>query len=201
MRGRGRLILAIVGMLVLCLVTFFLFIRPQRAELAEVRAPIEVANAETVALQAELVRRQGLQENAARLEAQLSKIRRLVPIKAEVPNFMFQVQDAANAAGLDFVQITPELPKTPPEGATLAEVRMVVAAKGGYFAVQDFIRRLHALDRAVRIDNFTLNSEVTEGAVRLTMNSNTRIFFELPPAAPVPATAGAVPTPTPTPTP
>lgn len=201
MRGRSRLILTIVGMLVLSLVVFFLFVKPQRAELAQVRLQVDEANAKTVQLQAELERRQGLQENAARLEAQLTKIRRLVPVRAEIPNLMFQIQDAANAAGLDFVEITPQLPKTPPEGATLAEVRMVIGAKGGYFAVQDFIRRLYALDRAVRIDNFGLTSEVADGVVRITMTSGTRVFFELPEVAPVAVAPGTVPTPTPTPTP
>ena len=203
MRGRGRLILAIVGMVVLCVLTFVLFIRPQRAELAEVRLQIDAANSETLALQAELERRQALQENAAQLEAQLSKIRRLVPVKPEIPNFIFQVQEAANAAGLDFVQITPELPEPPPEGATLAEVGMTLTARGGYFSIQDFIRRLHALDRAVRIDSFGLTTAATEGAIRLTMTSRTRVFFELPDPAPIgaPAVGGATPTPTPTPTP
>lgn len=201
MRGRGRLILTIVGVLVLCLLAFFLFVSPQRSELAQVRTDVETAEAETLRLQAELRRRQGLQENAAQLEAQLSKIRELVPIKAEVPNFMFQVQDAANAAGLDFVQITPSLPQAPPEGAALAEVRMLIGAKGGYFSVQDFIRRLHALDRAVRLDNISLTGEVFEGAIRLTLNSNARVFFELPDPAPVAGAIGATPTPTPTPTP
>ena len=197
------MILTIAGMLLLCLLAFFLFVKPQRSELAEVRADIDAANAQTVALRAELDRRESLQENAAQLEAQLSKIRRLVPVRAEVPNFIFQVQDAANAAGLDFVQITPELPAPPPEGALLAEVRMVVAAKGGYFSVQDFIRRLHALDRAVRIDNFVLSSEAVGEVVRLTMTSNARVFFELPDPAPIgaPAVGGVAPTPTPTPTP
>ena len=202
MRGRSRLILTIVGMLLLCLLAFFLFVKPQRSELAEVRAQIDTANAETLQLQAELERRQQLQENATQLEAQLTKIRRLVPVRAEVPNFIFQVQDAANAAGIDFVQITPELPKPPPEGATLAQVRMTIAAKGGYFSIQDFIRRLHALDRAVRIDNFGLVGEQVDGTVRLTMSSSARVFFELPDPAPVGAAVvpGATPTPTPTPT-
>lgn len=207
MNPRTRLILAIVGALLVLVAFFFLFIRPRQSQLAQVEASIESEQQRTVQLQAELQRLQDLQANAPELEAELARIRAYVPRDDEVPNFIFLVQDAANAAGVDFVQITPELPKPPPEGAALAEIRSQIGAGGGYFAVQDFIRRLHALDRAVRIDNFTLTGaedEVT-GEVDITMSAAVRIFFETPTAGSAaidPATGLPVaPAPTPTTTP
>lgn len=188
MTPRTRLILSILGVLVILFAFFFFFIRPRQQNLAEVRADVEAEEARTLQLQAELERLQDLQANAPELEAELARIRGFVPQDDEVPNFIFLVQDAANAAGVDFVQITPELPKPPPEGAALAEVRAQIGAGGGYFAIQDFIRRLHNLDRAVRIDSLSLaGTEEATGEVTITMSSFVRIFFE----APAPAT-GAV---------
>jgi Tfp pilus assembly protein PilO len=181
MRGRGRLILAILGVLVALALVFFLVVNPRRNELSDLRVQVEQEEQLTQQLQTELARLQALEANAPELEAELARIRGFVPIQPEVPNFIFQVQEAANRAGLDFVQITPELPKQPPEGAALAEVRMTIGAKGGYFAMQDFIRRLYNLDRALRYDNFTLAFESDEfGLIRLDMTGNARIFFELP---------------------
>jgi Tfp pilus assembly protein PilO len=160
---------------------FFFFIKPRQEDLAQVREDIEAEEARTFQLQSELARLQELQANAPELEAELARIRGYVPQDDEVPNFIFLVQDAANAAGVDFVQITPELPKPPPEGAALAEIRAEIGAGGGYFAIQDFIRRLHDLDRALRIDNLILTGEETEtGEVRITLGSIARIFFEAP---------------------
>jgi Tfp pilus assembly protein PilO len=207
MRGRGRLIVAILVVVVVLALIFFFVVNPRRSELNDLHAQIDLEEQRTQQLQTELARLQALEANAPELEAQLARIREFVPLRPEVPNFIFQVQEAANRAGLDFVQISPELPKQPPEGAALAEVRMTIGAKGGYFAVQDFIRRLYDLDRALRVDSFTLGFESDSfGLIRLTMSGTARIFFELP--ATVGTTTGttgttAVPgsTPTPTPTP
>ena len=98
-----------------------------------------------------------------------------------MPNFIFLVQEAADEAGVDFVNITPELPKTPPEGAPVAEVRATIGAGGGYFSVQDFLRRLYDLDRALRVDSVTMAGEEEEtGATTLTLDMVSRIFFEPP---------------------
>ena len=180
MRGRSALILAIVGALLFNVLIYFFVVNPKRNELAQVRADVEAERARTVTLQTELERLQALQADAPRLQAQLARIREFVPLRPEVPNLIFQIQQAANRAGIDFVQIAPELPEQPPEGALVAEVRMAIGAKGGYFAVQDFVRRLYDLDRALRIDNFNLTAEPIEGQVRLNMASFARVFFELP---------------------
>jgi len=208
MSARVRMILSLVGILVVLLAFFFLFIRPRQQELARVEESIVAEEARTQQLQTELARLRDLQANAPALQAELATIRGFVPEDDQVPNFIFLVQDAANEAGVDFVSITPELPKPPPEGAALAEIRAQIGAGGGYFAVQDFLRRLHALDRAVRIDNLTLTGteDAETGEVRITMTSAARIFFELPaattgtvdPATGLPAAPPATPAPAPT---
>ena len=209
MRGRGRLIVAIIAVILVLALIFIFVVQPRRTELSDLRAEIEREEQRTVQLQTELERLRALEANAPELEAELARIREFVPLRPEVPNFIFQVQEAANRAGLDFVQIIPELPKQPPEGAALAEVRITIGAKGGYFAMQDFIRRLHDLDRAFRLDGFNLAFESTDlGLVRLNLTGPARIFFELPaPASGATAgtttgtttTPGATPAPTTTP--
>lgn len=200
MRGRSRVILAAAGVVVVCLLLYFFFVSPQRDELAQVRADVESARITTTQLEIELQRLQELQANAPALQAELAKFREFVPLRPELANFIFQVQDAANAAGLDFVTITPALPKAPPEGAALAEVRSEIGAVGGYFSLQDFLRRLYNLDRALRVDTFGISVQSTEEfGVRLTMTSAVRVFYELPAAA-APTTTTPVPGATPSPT-
>lgn len=206
MRERSRLIIAIVVGVVVCLLFYVFAIRPRKSELSDVRGQIGAEEAKTAQLRTQLQQLQALQKDAPRLQAQLAKIRELVPQDDDVANFIFEVQEAANAAGVDFVEITPELPKTPPENAPLAEVRATLGASGGYFAVQDFIRRLYDLDRAVRIDGMVLaQAQPDEASVKFTANA--RIFYELPagaasapigtttaPAAPAPAPVPSTPT-------
>jgi Tfp pilus assembly protein PilO len=188
--ARGKFILAIVASVLVSMAFYFLFVTARKGQLAEVRTQVDDAKAETVQLQATLDRLQGLQANAAKFEARLAEIRGLVPQDNQVPNFMFQVQDEANRSGVGFVEITPELPKTPPEGAAVAEVRVAIRATGGYFAIQDFVRRLYGLDRALRLDNFTMTANESEdgSSVKIDLQGTARIFFELPAGA-APATS------------
>ena len=185
MSARTRLVLVIVGVLAVCGVFFFMFIKGRQAELGKVREQVTAEENRTQELQSRLARLQQLQKNAPQLEARLAEMREFVPERNDVPNFIFQVQQAASQAGVRVVQVTPELPKQPPEGASLAEVRATIGASGTYFAVQDFVRRIYALDRAARFDSLAVIVNEDEGAPEgeLTMESIARVFFELPATA------------------
>lgn len=206
MSGRTQIVVAAVVAVLVGVAFFFFFVKPRQNELAEVNEQIEVAEQETVRLQADLDRLRALQENAPLLEARLNEIRELIPQDDQVANFIFLVQDAATKSGVRFVQITPELPDVPPEGAQVAEIRVTIGGEGGYFAVQDFIRRLYLLDRALRIDSLTMTQEEDETTQerQIQMDSVARIFFELPATGAAPGGAvapPAAPVPTPTATP
>jgi Tfp pilus assembly protein PilO len=207
MKARTRLIIVGVAAVLVSLLFYMFFIKSRQSELSDVKAKVESAESETAQLQIELQQLQQLQENAPELEAELQRIRQFVPADHEVPNFIFQVQEAADESGVDFVQISPELPKTPaedPTGTTLAQVRVTIGANGGYFAVQDFMRRLYELDRALRIDTMTVATGSAEAGAEagaasdtLTVQMTARIFFELPAGTlPGGATGGTVPAPT-----
>lgn len=204
MTGRTRLIAAVAGVVIGLVLFFFLFIRPRRTELREVRAEVEAAEQQTNVLQNELRHLRQLQADAPGLQAKLTRIRRYVPETADVTNFLFQVQEASDEAGVRFTQVQFELPKPPPEGAPVAEVRVTINARGGYFSIQDFFRRLYALKRALRIDNVQMTGQTEGGGEVTTINLQiaARIFFELPPTTPatVPGAASTAPPP-PTPTP
>src|SRR5918999_2279120 len=191
MSPRTRAALYIVGVLVVALIGYFFLVRPKTTELSEVQAQVEQAQQEEQNLRAELARREALRDNAQQLQAELDRLQELVPSRDEVANFIFLVQEAANASGVGFVQITPELPKPPPEGAQVAEVRTTIGALGGYFAVQDFFRRLYDLDRAVRVDNLTMVGEEDEttSETLIDLDMTARVFFELPAGAGGTATA------------
>jgi hypothetical protein len=164
----------------------------------EARAAVGAAESEQQALKLDLARLEELKKNAPELNAVLERIRGFVPKDDEIPNFIFQVQEAANTAGVSFVKITPELPKPPAQPAPLAEIRITMTADGSFFSLQDFIRRLYTLDRALRIDTLALaaagagpegaqapdssgeGTTTTTSPDELTLTIAARIFFELP---------------------
>jgi Tfp pilus assembly protein PilO len=211
MSPRRRLIAVIAALAAVNLLFLFFFIGSRRTELGDVKDDIEATENQAVRLRATLARLEELQGRAPRLQAQLSEVRSFVPPDDDVANFIFQVQEAADEAGVGFVQVTPELPKAPPEGTDLAQARVVIGTRGGYFSIQDFIRRLYDLDRAVRIDNLSMSTLEDEERAETTIQVEltVRIFFEPPAggsaavgAAPAPeAAASPSPSPSPSPTP
>jgi Tfp pilus assembly protein PilO len=197
------MIIAIVAGVIVCLLFYVLAIRPRQSELNDVRAQIDTENARTQQLRSTLAQLEALQRQAPRLQADLAEIRELVPEDDQLANFIFQLQESANAAGVDFVEVTPELPRTPPENAPLAQIRVTLGAQGGYFSVQDFIRRLYDLDRALRLDGMTL-AQVESSSADVRFTATARVFYELPAgtvpgAVTAPTDPGAVP-PAPAPT-
>ena len=202
MSARNRLIVTVAGALVVLLLAYFLLIRPRQSELAEVKAQVLDEQTLTQQLTADLQVLQELQRQEPQLRADLERIRELVPESYEISNFLFQVDNAAKQSGVTFLQITPELPKTPVVAAGVAEIRVTIGGLGGYFAIQDFIRRLYSLDRAMRIDVLTLSQQGTTSDISMT--GTARIFFEAP-AGVVPGTTAPVtpttPTTAPAPTP
>ena len=202
MRGRSRLLAVIAATLAVLLLFYFFMIRPRKAELAEVKVQVEAEENRTGQLRLELARLEALRDDAPKLRAELAKILQYVPKNHETPNFIFTIEDTANEAGVEILSLTNQQAKAPQEGATLAEVAVQLQINGGYFAVQDFMRRLYDLDRALRIDVITMTGEESEdGDVEIAVQMNARMFFQLPEAsAPVPA-PGATPDPVVTPSP
>lgn len=195
MKARTRLIAVGAGFVVVALLMYMFMIKPRQAEFGELETQVATEENRTQALQLELARLEALKANAPELEAQLEKVRGLVPRKHAVVKFIRQVQRVASEAGVDFVNIGPEVAKPPPEGALVAEVRMTVGVGGDFFSVQDFVRRFYELDRAVRIDLLSLEASTdATGARVVNLTGTARVFFELPEGgvAPVPNADGTV---------
>ena len=204
MSARTKLILAGVVALLVCVIFYFFFVRPRSQDLDRTKDEIAAAEAQTSSLTATLDDLRALKEQEPQLRAELNEIRELVPQSDETANFIFQLQDAATAAGVPFIRMDPEDPRPAPEDSTVAQVRTTIGAQGGYFSLQDFVRRVAELDRATSIDSFVMTSVEGEeaeerGRVQLTMV--VRIFFEVPEVQAPVTTPGSTTTTTETPAP
>ena len=197
MKQHKQIILGSVAIVLVMAMMFFFLVGPRRGKLAEAKEQVTAAESQTVVLKTELARLESLEKRAPQLQAALDEISDLVPEDNRLSSFVFQVQQEANRSGLDFISITPTLPKSPPEGAPLAEIKIDIGAKGSFFTIQDFIRRLTELDRAVRVDGFSMDTVDEEGSSDVVeLTASARIFFEQPAGSAVPAAPGETPAPT-----
>lgn len=163
MSVRLRAILLGAGFLVLVVAWFFLGFNPNRSRINELRDEQEEVEASITRLEAELARLEELQRMEPELRAQFTRLQDAVPEDPRIPDFILQVQEAANLAGIEFLSISPSLPAafTPPGGeggaANLQAIAVSIQTTGRFFALEDFIIRLEKLARAVRINTFGLS--------------------------------------------
>lgn len=194
MSMRLRFVLVGLGCTALVAIWFLFMFRPNRERIAELRDQISATEEEITSLEAQLLRLQQLQREEPRLRAELARFGDALPPDPRVPDFILQVQDAANLSGIDFLSITPSVPA--PGAAGFSVISVSISTTGDFFEVEDFIFRLERLQRALRINSFSLGGDPGALGVSLSMH-----MFTLPQAGPAPAAppAGSAPAPSPSP--
>ena len=117
--------------------------RVETMETANAKAKVELAKGNTERLRGE----------ADRAAAELTVLRRLVPVGTEVPSLLDQVSTAARRVGLDLAAVEP-VPVV--EGATFDTYRYRITVVGGYHALGAFLANVGSLSRIVAPTNLTL---------------------------------------------
>lgn len=179
---RIRFIALVVGTLVLLVGTYAAAYKPAKAKLSDVRADVQRSQAEVAELTSKLHALQELQKNEKTLREQVARFGHALPSDPAVSNFILDVQDAADQAGIDFLSVAPSLPTasqsvaapapsaapgvassetTPPASApapasSLQAISVSISATGKFFSIESFVAKLEKLPRALRIGNFTL---------------------------------------------
>lgn len=152
-------------------------------------------------------RRQSAKAQAAQTEVDLIKIANQVPESPELPSLIINLQDTANAAGLDFVQIAPAVPTAvvdqggQPAGYT--SIAIEVKVEGQWADMIDYISRLSKYTRGVRVKTAAFSSvagtdakdRYVEGRISLVVYTMSVINVNAPavPSAPVTPPADAQP--------
>jgi len=154
--ARTQIIIAVAVIAGLALAFIVLGILPLITAASDVDAQIDQANTNLVTAQALLARRQSAKAQSAQNEVELINLANQVPDTPLLPSVIIELQDVANAAGLDFPQITvADLePGTLADGTETSDysaVPLTVIVRGEWADVIEYCRELHELDRGVRI--------------------------------------------------
>lgn len=190
---------------------FGLAYRPAQSKLSDLRADVTTTRQEVQALESKLQRLLALQANEGGARDAAQRIAGSLPADPKVSDFILQVQDAANAAGIDFLSIAPSLPAVTADAAAsapapsangsgeasaqtpasrLRTIAVQIKADGDYFEIENFTLKMEQLARALRIDDFSLTgSQDQAGGTTLSASMKLQMFMLAPQAAaPAPAT-------------
>ncbi len=162
---------------------FVLLWRPQSSKLdaaAMRKVEAENTNGELTLRVSEL---EDLERRKPQLEAQREALQAAVPGTADLGEFLLQVDEVAEQAGVNFSSIAPTPPAVSESGAPPTAVTLNISVDGGYFEVLDYLNRLDKLPRLVVTDTLTLNGaeDSDTGEQRVSATIAARMFTTEPP--------------------
>ena len=155
-----QMYLAIAVVAVLTLAAVFFGILPLLQETATLDAQIETEQSAVAAAQALVDRRQSAKAQSAANEVELMRISNQIPDSPQLPAVIIEVQDVANAAGVELPQlgVGDVVPAAALADGTIpaySELELTITVRGDWAEIIDFCRRLNALDRGVRFTTST----------------------------------------------
>ncbi|HEX21365.1 MAG TPA: hypothetical protein ENH19_01770 [Actinobacteria bacterium] len=153
-------ILALIGFFALFVaLVFMLLIRPQFQHLQSLAAEREAQTSKLEQAKLNLQRLKSIKSESAQIEANLIKITRRLPVDAEVPSMLVELQDLADVSGLDFksAKINDVVDKS-----GFSEIPFDIKASGTFYSLVDYLYRLENMARKVSIIGVTITSSEKE---------------------------------------
>lgn len=161
--AQTQMIIVIALIVVFAAVVVLLGIVPIFTESAALDDKIAQAQTDLQSAKILLQRRQAAKAASAANQVELMKLANRVPDSPQLPTVIIQLQDAANAAGLEFAQISPQTVEpgeeltSPTAASAFSKVPITVVLQGSWADIIEFTRKLDAMERGIRITatNFT----------------------------------------------
>jgi type IV pilus assembly protein PilO len=199
---RMKLGLVGAGIVVVALVVFFLLINPIRGEISELRLQVDDENAKIAKAEQGLRVAEATRSEGRRNQALLMELAKMIPSTPEIPSLILQIQDMADKAGIDWMQVSPSAPRAV-EGAAYQIVPLSLTFSGSFYDVSDFIYRAEQMvagpGRLLAVKDLALTIEKIKGggsvpfAVTMNVNMTMSSFVMAQAPAPAPAPAASPP--------
>jgi hypothetical protein len=173
---------AVVGvMLIVLLIGFFVVIRPKRSEAAKLTEQINATRDQITALQTTNNQPVG----PAIHVADLFKLSRAMPDRADLPSILLQLSEIAAETGVTFQAITPS---DPVQLGAYQQIGIALTFEGHFYDLADFLYRLRnlvgvhqgvltATGRLFTVDSIQLNEgELLFPEVKATLTVSAYVF-------------------------
>lgn len=153
--AQNQMIIAVAAIVVMAVAVVFLAIMPAFQRATQIDTEIAKVTSDIQAEQAVLDRRKSAKAQSADNQVEMLRIANQVPESPELPTLIVDLQDTANAAGLDFTQLAPSAPiavanaSGQPVGYSSIPISMIV--NGDWADQIEFLRKIDKLSRGIRI--------------------------------------------------
>jgi Pilus assembly protein, PilO len=132
-------VVAIAVVIVVAVAAYFFLVRPKRTEAGRLGEQIGLLEADVAA--AKLAAQPDAPKEKINV-ADLFELTKAMPDRTDMPGIILELDSIAEAVGIEFVQISPEL-AVAREGYRILPIRFVF--EGNYFGLSDFLFRVRNL--------------------------------------------------------
>jgi type IV pilus assembly protein PilO len=154
-RDWNVLILGLLGIVLLVIGYYFLLLRPLLNELDQRVQERSEKQAQLSNLQQQVAQLEAVKRESPNIQRQLLELSKRVPPQPEIPTFVVQMEQIADASRVTQLRIEPGTPGQPPGGGDFSVVPITMTFNGTYLEMQDFLLRTRNLVRLVTVKNVT----------------------------------------------
>jgi Tfp pilus assembly protein PilO len=173
-----------IGLIAALAVAFtLLVIVPKFGAVTAVDSEIAAAKTELQTAEALLARRQSVKAQAMANDAALMQMANQVPDSPQLPAVIIEIQDVANASGVELLTVSAGEISSPPAAAdgSVPQYHMLnisVTSEGQWSEMIDFSRRLHRLKRGTRLTDlaFTYTPETEERDAFINSSATIQVY-------------------------
>jgi Tfp pilus assembly protein PilO len=166
-------VLVAVGLAVLAALVLLVMVMPKGAALKKQQQALETAQQMGQQLTTQVAELRDAKQQAATVENELRNLRRAIPNSAALPGLITQVQHIADAAAVDFVQVSPGTPLT--SSGNYSTVPTQIMTNGSYSAVTEFLYELENLPRDVKVTSINVGAGPL-GLPQLSLNLTAEVY-------------------------
>lgn len=150
---RDELILELLLVVLAAVLIVMLLVLPQYRQIGEIKVKQEQVRRQVQEAEATLARLKEAKAESIANRAELIKIANRVPDEPQLPTLIVAIQDVANQSGVEFISVTPEAVS---EAGSFSIVPLRLSVTGQFRDLVDFLGRLYALQREVRVNSVTI---------------------------------------------
>lgn len=142
---------------------FVLLWKPTGEKLSKAEEREQVATAQAEQLQTKLATLKALERRAPQLQADRELLLRAVPSEDQVDQFLVNLNDTANEAGVSWLSVSQAQPSGSRGGAGgPVSIGIQLQVTGDYFSILRFMDLIRDTERLITVQNFSLSGEGTE---------------------------------------
>jgi type IV pilus assembly protein PilO len=153
--NRNILILGALGIVVLLVAYYFLLLSPLLGRLDEQSKARQDKQAQLAQVQQDVNKLEEVRRNSPEIQRQLLELSKRIPAQPQIPTFVVQAEEVADASGVTQLTVDPEPAGSPEGGGDYQVVPVTMQFQGTYDEMQDFLLRTRNLARLVTVTKIT----------------------------------------------